>query len=106
VPLYPPQPGRYVLTEGTKPFMNAEVLVLKYPTHAVTGLDGTFKIDGIMPGQVTITAFLPATMQTAQQQIHIEANQTTEISLALPFDLAKWQAEQKPASTAKPDPSP
>src|SRR5690606_12335929 len=71
VKLYPSRPGRYVLADSMRPFLTAEVFALKYATFDVTGLDGGYRIERIPPGEVTLTAFLPATLQTAQKRVKV-----------------------------------
>ncbi len=57
--IYPQAPGRYTLVDSMRIYSTAEVYVLKYPTFAVTGLDGKYEIQGIPVGEVTVSALLP-----------------------------------------------
>jgi len=95
--LYPPAPGHYLLTDDIKVYMMADVFVLSYATHAVTGLDGRFEITGIPVGKARISALLPATNALVEKDIEIKAGETLDIPLALGFDAK--------AATAKPAPS-
>jgi hypothetical protein len=90
--LYPTKPGRFVLVDNLRLFMTAEVLVLKYATVDVTGIDGRYRIEGLPPGDLTLTAFLPATRATVQRPIKIEAGKTVTLDLEVPFDAAAFQA--------------
>ena len=56
--LYPEQPGRYQLTDSMRLFMLADVVVVKFPTHAVTGLDGRYVIPRVPVGKVKVSALL------------------------------------------------
>ncbi len=106
--LYPPAVGRYVLVDNMRLFMTAEVLVLKYPTHDVTGADGHFEIAGIPPGKVTVSALLPATGAVEQKEVTLKAGDNIELDFALAFDAKKYEAALKPAgssSTSPPAPS-
>lgn len=96
--LYPPEPGHYVLTDSIKVFMLADVFVLKYSTHDVTGLDGRFEIGGIPPGKARLSALLPATGGVVEKEIEIKAGQALEVSLDIPFDAKAFQAKNAPAS--------
>jgi len=98
--VYAQQPGRYVLVDSLRIYSMADVLVLKYATHDVTGLDGKFNIERIPVGRVTVSALLPATGETFEQEAIIEPSRTVELKIVLPFDLAKYKAR-----SAKPDPS-
>jgi hypothetical protein len=102
--MYPTRPGRYVLTDAMNTFMYSDVLVVKYPTHAVTALDGKFEINGIPVGEVTVTALLPSIMQKAEQKVTVRERATTEVNLVIEFDAEKYAAS-KPVGSAK-SPSP
>lgn len=103
VHLYPPKPGRYVLTDTLHPFINADVLVVKFPTFAVTGLDGKYRIDGIPAGPVKVSAFLPATHGTTEQEVTIVSAATARVDLVISFDRAKYDAAR--AGAPPPPPS-
>lgn len=107
VRLYASKPGRYVLTDSLYPFMFADVLVVKYPTTTVTGLDGKYRLDGIPAGKVKISAFLPMIMQSSSQEVTIKSGETANVDLVLTFDRAKYEKERpKPAPSAAPRPAP
>jgi len=89
VQLYPVKVGHYLLTDTIHPFMQADVYVLKFPTLAVTGLDGKFEISGIPVGEVTVSAFLPAIFQTAEKKLRIAENQTAVVDLELSYEASK-----------------
>jgi len=89
--LYPTHIGRYVLIDDLKLFMTADVFVVKFATHAVTGLDGRFEITGVPVGPVRVNALLPATGVTGERSVTIEANKPTEeIVFEIPFDAAEF----------------
>jgi hypothetical protein len=81
--------------------MTAEVLVVKYATHDVTGADGRFEIKGIPPGKVTVSAFLPATGAVDEKkEVTLKAGDNPELELTLAFDAAKYAEVLKAASSA------
>lgn len=87
----PTKPGRFVLVDNLRLFMTAEVLVLKYPTHAVTGLDGRFEIPNVPVGTVTISSYLPQTQATVEKSVTVEAGKATEeLLFEIPFDAAAY----------------
>ena len=104
--MYPTRPGRYVLSDAMNIFMYAEVLVVKYPTHAVTGLEGEFEISGIPVGEVTVSALLPSIMQKAEKKVTIRDRATTEVHLVIEFDAKKYAASKPAASAAARAPAP
>jgi hypothetical protein len=103
--LYPPAAGRYVLIDNLRLFMTAEVLVLKYATHDVTGADGSFEIAGIPPGKVTVSAFLPSTGAVEQKEIELKGGDSKELDFTLAFDAKKFEAALKAAGSASASPS-
>lgn len=100
--LYPESPGRYVLMDSMRIFSRAEVLVVKYATHAVTGLDGKFSIEHIPAGKVTLSAVLPATGQTVEKSIEINPAQPLKQDLEFTFDAAMFQRTLEAAKKAQP----
>jgi hypothetical protein len=103
--LYPEQPGRYQLTDSMRLFMLAEVLVVKFPTHAVTGLDGRYVIPHVPVGKVKVSALLPATMVQSEKEVEVHAGELVEVPLTLAFDRKAWDARRggTPApATSKP----
>jgi hypothetical protein len=105
--LYPPAVGRYVLVDNLRLFMTAEVLVLKYSTHDVTGADGRFEIAGIPPGKVKVNALLPATGAVTEKELELKGGETSEVELTLAFDAKKFEATLAavPSASARPAPS-
>ena len=115
--VYAQQPGRYVLVDSLRIYSMADVLVLKYATHDVTGLDGKFQIERIPAGRVTVSALLPATGETIEQEVNIEPSRTVDLKFVLPFDLAKYKASNAkappsaapsaaPSASSRPAPAP
>jgi hypothetical protein len=103
VKLYPTKPGRYLLTDQMHPLMSTEVLVVKYPTVDVTGLNGEFEIGRIPVGEVTVTAFSPATMSKVERNVTIRDGQTTEVDFTIGYRRPPPAASvSKPAASPEP----
>jgi hypothetical protein len=98
VPIFPPNPGRYLLVDETRDYMRSELYVLNYPTFAVTGLDGAFEISGVPAGDAKVTAFSPALGKVSEQRVKIQAGVIQDLK----FELAFSQAEYDAALRAKP----
>jgi hypothetical protein len=97
VKLFPMEPGHYLIRdELPKPFLHADVFVLAYATHDVTGLDGQYEIAGIPVGDVTVNAYLPAINKTAEQRITLKEGDNT-VDLTLEYSAKKDEAEAKKA---------
>lgn len=101
LPVSPLKVGQYMLIDAMRLYSKADVYVLAYPTAAVTGLDGSFEIDRIPPGKVTVNALLPITGAVTEQSITVEAGKTTEVELTLSFDAAAFDAEASKRAEAE-----
>lgn len=99
--LFPPKPGQFLLQDKTHDFALADVYVLKYPTVAVTGIDGIYEIKDIPAGDVLVSAFLPATSERVSSRVKITAGETATLDLTIPFDAAKHPAQAAPSASAK-----
>lgn len=104
VKFYPQEPGHYLIRDQLpKPYMTADVYVVAYATHDVTGLDGQFEIPGIPVGKVKASAFLPAIDKVSEQQIEIKAGENT-LDFVLEFSREEYQkkldASKKPPAAA------
>jgi hypothetical protein len=91
VKIPPQKPGRYVLVDSMRLYNKAEVFVLPYATHDVTGVDGRFTIEGVPVGKVRVNALLPQTMEVVEKQIEVKEGKTTELEFSLPFSAAKYK---------------
>jgi hypothetical protein len=112
VKLYPLEVGHYALREGMKggAWMYADVFVLQYTTHAVTGLDGRYRISGIPAGKVKLSVYLPsvdrelhpetgAESSTVERDVEIKDGETTNLDIEFPYKVLKVAPKPKPAST-------
>ncbi len=101
VKLYPKEVGHYLLSDDAKhDWMKADVFVVPFPTHAVTGLDGRYRIEGIPPGTVKVSMYAPAIdaqlhpdfgidSVTQEREIELKAGETTKIDFVLPYKTPK-----------------
>jgi len=97
VRLYPHRVGQYELADNmNRPWMSADVFVLKYPTHTVTGIDGRFRLEGIPVGDVQVDALLPSADLSESKKITISAGKTTELDLVLRFDQKTNRGKTRP----------
>jgi len=102
--LYPEQPGRFQLADSMRLFMLADVVVVKFPTHAVTGLDGRYVIPRVPVGKVKVSALLPATMVQLEKEVEVHAGELVDVPLTLAFDRKAWEA-RRTGSAAVPTPA-
>lgn len=94
VKLYPTEVGRYVLGDGmARHWMRADVFVLKYPTHDVTGLDGKFRIENVPVGKARVTAYLPILDVSVDREIEVKEGEPTSLELTLMYEPKKEGAK-------------
>jgi hypothetical protein len=104
VKTYPIKPGRYMLRDKLESGMVADVYVLKFATHAVTGLDGRYEIKGIPVGKVKVDADLPVLHKTNEKELEIKEGDNT-LDFDLHFEMAKDLPAPPPSASASPPPS-
>lgn len=96
VRVYAFQPAiNYVLRDYmSRKFLTARVFTLKFATHDVTGVDGTYEIPRIPVGKVKMNAFLPALEGDGlQKEIEIkEGDNTLDLELTYKKDKDKIAA--------------
>jgi hypothetical protein len=111
VRLYPLQVGHYVLADGMqRTWMYADVLVVRYATHSVTGLDGHYRVTGIPVGKAKVSAYLPAIdvglhpdvgMQdpSVEREVLVKAGETSKLDFVIPYKAPK----PAPKSLSRPE---
>jgi hypothetical protein len=101
VKLYPTEPGRYALIDDLNhPWMHADVFVLKYPAHAVTRVDGTFRVENVPAGKARVHAGHPMIAEGTSREIEVRAGEETKVELTLTY-----RAEAPSASASAPGPA-
>lgn len=113
VRLYPFEVGHYALKEGMKggAWMYADVFVLQYSTHAVTGLDGRYRISGVPAGKVKVSVYLPSidielhpdtgtASSSVEREVEIKDGETTQLDIEFPYKVPKAPPKPKPGPTA------
>lgn len=106
VKLYPLEPvAHYMLRDQMPSGLVADVFVLKYATHDVTGLDGQYEIKGIPVGKVRVDAFLPVIVKSEGQELEIKEGDNT-LDFTLKFDAKKDLPGPAPTASASAAPAP
>jgi hypothetical protein len=104
-PVFPQEPGHYVLIDSMRLYSKADVFVVRYPTFDVTGLNGRYRIEGIPVGPVTVSALLPSTSSTDARQVTVAANQKVNVDFALKFSRPAVQPQAGPSGAGQAKPS-
>jgi plastocyanin len=63
-------------------FMRAVVLVTDHPFHAVVGEDGSFRMEGVPPGEHTLAAYHPD-LGTLEQRLVVRAGEVVRVEVGL-----------------------
>jgi len=107
VKLYPTEVGHYALRDDANhAWMYADVFIVRYPTHAVTGLDGRYRIAGIPAGKVKISTYAPPidaelhpdfgiTASTEEREIEVKAGETVQVNFTLAYKKPKARPKPK-----------
>jgi hypothetical protein len=107
IQLYPEHVGHFGLTDSMHLFMYADVMVVKFPTHAVTAIDGHYAVHHVPVGKVTVSAFLPSTQGHAERQVEVHSGETVEVNFDMAFDLKAWQVKHPgPENASRVTPAP
>lgn len=89
VNVYPPRPGYYTLVDRMElAYLRGDVYALMQPFHAVTALDGHYRIDGIPVGPVTVSTRLARLRKETSRQVEVHADTVQTVDLALDFKAA------------------
>jgi hypothetical protein len=87
--LSPTRVGHYALVDGSHDYASADVFVVRFPTFDVTGLDGRFEVTHLPPGEVKVSAYLPALARTVEKTVKIVAGQAAEVDFEIAYDASK-----------------
>lgn len=79
---------------GMHEFMQSWGFVVNNPYYAKTAKDGTYTIDGLLPGTYTVGVWHPQ-FKVFEQEITVEANKTTRFDFALNANLVKRPEYEK-----------
>jgi hypothetical protein len=101
IKLYPagPSPAHYMLRDQLGSGLVANVFLLNYATHDVTGLDGHYEIKNIPVGKVRVDAMLAVISKSDGKEIEIVEGDNT-LDLTLHFDASKDLPQRAPPSAS------
>jgi hypothetical protein len=77
------KPGIVEVRCALHPWTRAYIAVFDHPYYAVTGADGSFKIDSLPPGTYKVMVWHEGAERAAEQQVVIAANGTAKVDLAI-----------------------
>lgn len=86
IKLYPLDIGRFLMVdEMNRPWMKADIYVLKYSTTTISGLDGKYRIDRLPVGKVKVSAMLPAADLTRTVEATVQEGQAATVDFVLEY---------------------
>lgn len=107
VKLYPTEVGHYALRDDANhSWMYADVFTLRYATHAVTGLDGRYRISGVPAGKVKVSSYVPPidaqlhpdygiANVTQEREIEVKPGETARVDFAFAYKTPKPRPKPK-----------
>jgi hypothetical protein len=98
IALVPTKVGRFVLHDSMRIYSRANVFVVGYPTHDVTGIDGVYAITGIPIGKAKVGAMLPETGSTVMRDVELKAGEVLTLNLELSFDKKAYDLQMEKAA--------
>ncbi|MFQ5781212.1 MAG: carboxypeptidase-like regulatory domain-containing protein, partial [Nitrospiria bacterium] len=75
-------------------FMQSWGFVVDNPYYAKTAKDGTYRIDGLLPGTYTVNIWYPH-YKVYSREITVEANKTARLDFEFDADLVKRPEYEK-----------
>jgi hypothetical protein len=89
VKIYPKKPGRYRLLDRDRKYVVADLFAFLHPLHGVSDLSGSYRIDGIPVGKVTVNTSHPQIAGSeASRDVEIKAGATAHVDLTLESPVA------------------
>jgi hypothetical protein len=106
IKLYPVEsgPAHYMIRDQLPSDLVADVFVVNYATHDVTGLDGQYEIKNIPVGKVKVSVFLPVIDKAEEKVLEVKEGDNT-LDFTLHFDAKKDIPGPKPAASASAKPA-
>jgi hypothetical protein len=85
VKLYPQHPGYFTLIDQLQPYVREELYVMLHPLHAVSGIDGHYRIDGVPLGKLQVGARLNAIDAFVQAPVEVLAGVVQKVDITLTY---------------------
>ncbi len=85
VKLYPRKAAYFTLTDNMEPFVHEDLYVFRHPLHAVTDLDGHYRIDGIPVGNAKVGAHSPGAAADAQAPVEVADGIVQRVDLTVTY---------------------
>ena len=83
VRLYPKKPGRFIVVDRDRKYVDVDLFVLLQPLAAVTDTKGHYRIDGIPVGKVKVGTMHPRFNGDAETEVEIKSGVIAKVDLQL-----------------------
>lgn len=97
--LHPKKPGRYRVYDHDRGYASADVFTFLHPLHATSGVEGTYRIDGVPVGKLTVSTMHPK-IKGAEASQHIEVREGEVHRVDLTLDHASDEPGRPDAGVA------
>jgi hypothetical protein len=85
VKIFPARADFFPLRDQLQKFVRGDVYVLRQPLHAVTDMQGHFRIDGVPTGRIAIGAVLAAVLGEAGKDVDVRSGAVEKVELMLTY---------------------
>jgi hypothetical protein len=104
VRLYPQAPHPYTLYDrfgSGSSYLTGDVYVLVQPLHAVTDLEGHYRIDGVPVGKLKVSALLGVVQRQAETTVEVTPNVVQKVDLELTYTAPAPPPNLAPYASSK-----
>ena len=103
VKLYPKQVGYYHLVDHDRKWAVDDLYVFRHPLHTASGIDGTYRIDGIPVGKVKVNTLHPHIPNAvADREVVVTSGTVQRVDLVLVNTPARDAGAATDAATSPP----
>jgi hypothetical protein len=93
VKLYPRKAGYFTVSDRMQPYVHEDLYVFRHPLHAVTGLDGHYRIDGVPVGALQVGVHHPGIVNAnTRSPVEIVAGMVKRVDLTLTYEPKEAKA--------------
>ena len=85
VKLYPKIAGHYYLVDHDRKWAKDDLYAFLHPLHTSSAVGGTYRIDGVPVGKVTVNTSHPRISGEASKEVEIKPGVVTRVDLTLDY---------------------
>lgn len=97
--LYPKEPGHYHLVDHDRKWVSDDLYAFLHPLHTSSRIDGTYRIDGVPVGKVTVHTSHPRIKDAeASKEVEVQAGVVTKVDLTIAHEPPPGAGAPPPAA--------